>query len=56
MKFFELLSLAMRLRKREGQVKLVVKSVFGGPKNLLLKKNVMVSCTLASATIMDLRA
>jgi hypothetical protein len=48
--FVELLILAMRWHKLMWRDELVVKSLFGGRKNLLPKKNPMVSPDLAIAT------
>jgi hypothetical protein len=45
----ELLILAMLLRKRGWRGKLLMKSVFNGLKNVLLKENAMVSSHLVLA-------
>ncbi len=51
--FVKLLILAMRLPKWWWQSELLMRSVFGGRKNLPLKENAMVSTTLDIAIDMD---
>jgi hypothetical protein len=53
---FELLILVMRLRKYRWRGKLIVKKVFGGRENLLLKEKGTVSTNLDIAINMDLDA
>jgi hypothetical protein len=56
MRFVEVLILAMRLHKHAWQGNLMMKSIFGGLKNLLFKESAMVCSTLEISTKMEVDA